>query len=338
MADSRFYESIGPLSLADIAAASGGELASPHAAANVDGVEPAETSRSGALSYLTGEIPPDDGLPPAGAVFLVQAAQAASLAGSGAHLVVCDDPRRAFALVAPLIVRERPLFSDALIHPSVQIGADCRIAANAMIGEGAVIGDRVSVGPGSVIGPGVEIGDDSDIGPLCVIRCTLAGKRLVLQAGARIGESGFGVALGAGLPLTVPHFGRVRLGDDVFVGANSCIDRGLFSDTVVGDACKIDNLVHIAHNVTIGEGSVFAGFSAISGSCNIGRNVLFGGRGGLSDHVTVGDGAIIGANAAAMHDVPPGEFWFGSPAMPKRDYVRQRMAIKRLTGGKKRET
>lgn len=336
MADSRFYESISPLSLAEIASASGGTLVDPDAVASVDSVEPAETGRPGALSYLTGDLP-DNGPPPAGAVFLVKQSQVAALAGSGVHLIACADPRHAFAAVAPRIVRERPLSGDVPIHPTARIGANCHIAVNAFVGDGAVIGDRVSIGPGSVIGPGVQIGDDSDIGPSCVVRCTLAGKRLILQSGARIGESGFGVALGSGLPLTIPHFGRVQLGDDVFVGANTCIDRGLFSDTIVGNACKFDNLVHIAHNVTIGDGSVFAGFSAISGSCNIGRNVLFGGRGGLADHVNVGDGAIIGANSAAMHDVPPGEFWFGSPAMPKRDYVRQRMAIKRLTD-KKRET
>lgn len=338
MADSRFYESLGPLTLGQIAALTNGQVFGEAADVTVNAVEPVETCRSGALSYFSGDSVPGDGPPPAGAVFLVKEGLAEALAGSGAHFITVSDPRRAFALAAPRIVTERSLFNEDRLHPDARIGDGCRIAPTASIAAGAVIGARSTIGPGAVIGPGVEIGEDSDIGPHCVVRCALTGARLVLQAGARIGESGFAVAIGNERPVNVPHFGRVILGEDVFVGANSCIDRGLFADTVIGDSCKFDNLVHVAHNVTIGEGSVFAGFSAISGSCNIGRNVLFGGRGGLADHVNVGDGATIGANAATMKDVPAGEFWFGSPAMPKREYVRERMAIKRLIKTKTRDS
>ncbi|MEE2567529.1 UDP-3-O-(3-hydroxymyristoyl)glucosamine N-acyltransferase [Hyphobacterium marinum] len=338
MADSRFYESLGPLTLAEIAAITDGQLAGDPGDLTVDAVEPVETCRAGALSYFSGDTAPGDGPPPAGAVFLAKESLAEAFASSGAHFIVVSDPRRAFGLAAPRIVAERVLFGDDRIDPTARIGDDCLIAPSATVSAGAVIGARTVIGPGVVVGPGVEIGENSDIGPHCVVRCTIAGARLVLQSGARIGESGFGVAVGSGRPVNVPHFGRVILGEDVFVGANSCIDRGLFTDTVVGDGCKFDNLVHVAHNVTIGEGSVFAGFSAISGSCNIGKNVLFGGRGGLADHVNVGDGAIIGANSATMKDVPAGEFWFGSPAVPKREYVRERMAIKRLIKTKTRDS
>ena len=336
MADSRFYESLGPLRLADLIASIEGAVARPEDSdVQVSGVEPIERTRSGALSYVGAKSLPEMSRLAKGAILLVNQAHADALGDSGVHYVVCPDPRRAFAAAAGQLLAERALFSQTRIDPSATLGEGCVIAPSASIGAGAVLGKRVHLGPGSVVGPGVEIGDDSRIEAHCVVRCAIVGARAFLQSAAKIGEAGFSIVIGSGTPQMVPHFGRVVIGNDVLVGANTCIDRGLFGDTTIGDHCKFDNLVHIAHNVTMGEGCVFAGFAAVSGSCVIGKNVMFAGRSGLSDHVTVGDGAIVGAGSAAMHDIPAGEFWFGSPAMPKRDYVRQRMALKRLADRKK---
>ena len=331
MADSRFYESTGPLPLARIVELTGGQLVSESADDfQVESVEPAETTRAGALSFVAGKILPDANDIADNAVLLVGQKTANVYQDCRAHLIVCDDPRYAFGRVANQIIDERPVFDEPRISASAMIGEGGQIASTAYVGAGATIGARVRIGPGSVIGPGVVIGDDSHIAANCVVRCALIGAAANLKSGAAIGEAGFGVAPRKGVPMVVPHFGRVVIGDNILIGSNSGVDRGLFGDTRIGDNCKFDNLTHVAHNVVIGDGCIFAAYAAISGSCTIGSNTIFAGRSGLSDHVNVGSNAIMGAGSAAMEDVPDGEFWMGTPAMPKRKYVRERMAVRRL--------
>src|SRR5207248_6055397 len=168
------------------------------------------------------------------------------------------------------------------------------------------------------------------IGPGAVIGFALIGDHVRIYAGAVIGEAGFGAAPGPKGVVDLPQLGRVILQDGVTVGANSCIDRGAFEDTVVGENTKIDNLVQIAHNVVIGRNCVLAAHTGISGSTVVGDGCMFGGRAGVSDHVTIGSGARIAAAGGVAKEVPAGETWAGAPARPMARWLRETALLARL--------
>ena len=199
---------------------------------------------------------------------------------------------------------------------------------------GARIDPSASIHPSAVIGPGTIIGARTTIGPNSVVTHSVIGEDCKIKPNAVIGGEGFGVVASPdGRIASVPHVGRVVIGDRVVVGSNTCIDRGQLGDTVIGDDCKIDNLVQIAHNCVLGRGCVLAGHVGLSGSCTVGDGVMMGGRVGLADHVTVGEGARLAAFAGVMHDVPAGATWSGIPAMPIRDHMKlvaqDRRAVKK---------
>jgi UDP-3-O-[3-hydroxymyristoyl] glucosamine N-acyltransferase len=154
-----------------------------------------------------------------------------------------------------------------------------------------------------------------------------------LYAGAVIGEAGFGVTGGRAGLMDIPQLGRVILQDGVTVGANSCIDRGAFEDTVIGEDTKIDNLVQIGHNVRVGRGCLFASQVGVSGSTVIGDGVRFGGQAGIADHLNISDGATLMARAGLMNDIGPGEIWGGTLAFPRRQWFRQTAWLAKSAGG-----
>jgi UDP-3-O-[3-hydroxymyristoyl] glucosamine N-acyltransferase len=199
-----------------------------------------------------------------------------------------------------------------------------------------VIGRGTRIGANAVIGPGVEIGRDCDIGPRACIGFALIGDRVKVYAGAVIGEAGFGVTGGRAGLIDIPQLGRVILQDGVTVGANSCIDRGAYEDTVIGEDTKIDNLVQIAHNVQVGRGCLFASQVGVSGSTVIGDGVRFGGQVGVADHLKVGDGVTLMARAGLLRDAERGETLGGTPAVPRRQWLRQSVWLARAVGGKRR--
>ena len=206
----------------------------------------------------------------------------------------------------------------------------------AVVCAGASVGENSLVGPHAVIGPGVQVGRDCEIGPHASIQCALIGNSVKIYSGCRIGESGFGVMPGPGGAEDAPQYGRVIIQDFVTVGANTCIDRGAFEDTVIGERTKIDNLCQIAHNVIIGRNVVLASFAGISGSVTIGDGAMLGGRAGIADHVKIGAGAQIAASAGVFRDVPDGETWGGTPARPIRQWMREIAWLqKQISGGKK---
>lgn len=242
--------------------------------------------------------------------------------------VPVQQPREVFLDLANKHIQ--PIFETGTdrrptVHPSATI------ASTASIATGAVIGPRTRIGPCAVIGPGVQIGHDCNIGANASIYFALLGNHISVLAGARVGEAGFGLTQTAIGLRDIPHFGRVILQDHVTFGANSCIDRGMLGDTVVGEGSKIDNHCHIGHNTVIGRNVVMAAFAGISGSVTVGDGVQMGGRVGIVDHVMIGEGASLAADAAVFKSVPPGETWAGSPARPLKQWQRETVWLRRRT-------
>ena len=203
-----------------------------------------------------------------------------------------------------------------------------------MIGEKAEIGPGCVIGSNSVIGADCVLGAETRIGDNVSIVYSLIGERVLIHPGVRIGQDGFGFAMGEE-HLKVPQLGLVVIGDDVEIGANTTIDRGAGPDTVIGTGSKIDNLVQIAHNVHLGRGCVIVAQAGISGSTRLDDFVVIGGQGGIAGHLHLGKGAQVAGNSGVMRDVGPGETVGGSPAVPVRDWHRQTVALSRLIGKKK---
>jgi UDP-3-O-[3-hydroxymyristoyl] glucosamine N-acyltransferase len=181
-----------------------------------------------------------------------------------------------------------------------------------------------------VVGYRCHVGRECFIGPNVSLAYTLVGDRVVIHAGASIGQDGFGFAMGAGGHLKVPQIGRVIIQDDVEIGANTAIDRGALKDTVIGEGSKIDNLVQIGHNVVIGRHCVIVGQVGIAGSVELGDFVVMGGHSGVVGHVKIGAGTQIAGSAHVKDDVPPGVRVAGTPAVPFREFARQVAYLKRI--------
>ncbi|MEL6324879.1 MAG: UDP-3-O-(3-hydroxymyristoyl)glucosamine N-acyltransferase, partial [Pseudomonadota bacterium] len=204
------------------------------------------------------------------------------------NLIQTSAPRTSFFDICHAWISE-----EAHKNTPPAIHASAEVHEMAFVSNGAAIGERTQIGPYAFIGPGVQIGRDCEISAHVSVRYALIGDRVRLQAGARIGEDGFGVVPTASGAMHVAHYGRAILQDGVSIGANSCVDRGLIQDTVVGENSKIDNLCHIGHNTIVGRNVLIAAYGGISGSVMIGDGVMMGGRVGIADHVSIGEGARL---------------------------------------------
>lgn len=334
MADPRFFDRAGPFTLDALSQLSGARLLPPEEGGRLcSDVAPLETAGPEDVSFLENRKYLEVFLRSrAGAAFVDE--KTAERAPAGMALLISKEPYRAYALTAQafypaveVVGRRAP---TALIDPTATLPADCDIGPNVVIEPRARLGRRCRVGANTVIGAGVEIGDDCRIGPNVTLSHCLIGSRVVLHPGVRIGQDGFGFAPDPKAPVKVPQLGRVLIGDDVDIGANTTIDRGSGHDTVIGSGSMIDNLVQIGHNVVLGRCCILAGQVGISGSTRLDDFVVVGGQGGLAGHLHIGSGARIAAKSGLMRDVAAGETVCGSPAVPLSDFMRQTAILQRL--------
>jgi UDP-3-O-[3-hydroxymyristoyl] glucosamine N-acyltransferase len=339
MPDPRFFESRGPFSLAELARRAG---AAPAEGAPLDrqfrDIAPLDAAGPEHVSFLENvRYAAQFAASRAGACLIHPSM--ADRAPAGMALLLAERPRRAFAYVARAFHPENDeppgIDAGARIDPAAVLGADCRVDAGAVIGPGAELGARCRIAHNAVIGRGVKLGADCVVGANAVISHALIGERVVIYPGACIGQAGFGFDPSPQGHLKIPQLGRVIIEDDVEVGANSTIDRGSGSDTVVGRGTMIDNLVQIGHNVRIGRGCVLVAQVGIAGSTRLGDFVTLAGQAGLSGHLTIGDGATIGPQSGIKDDVPAGKVIMGSPGMEMKEFGRLLAAWRRLAAPRK---
>jgi UDP-3-O-[3-hydroxymyristoyl] glucosamine N-acyltransferase len=340
MADARFYRIAGPFALGDLAVLAGAELVGGDAARSIRDVAPIETADRDQITFLDNRRYRAAARRTRAAACLVAPALAECLP-SGVARLLTPEPYRAYARIAalfypddaapgPACLPEPGIAGDASVHAGAILGAGCQVGAGAVIEAGAELGARCRIGANAVIGRGVALGDDCVVGPGATLVHCLVGQRVVIHAGARIGQEGFGFALGAEEHLKVPQLGRVLIEDDVEIGANTAIDRGSGPDTVIGRGCKIDNLVMIAHNVQLGPGCVVVAQSGISGSTRIGAGSVLAAQVGTVGHLIIGPGVRLAARSGVTRDLEGGQTYGGFPAIPIGEWRRQEIAVRRL--------
>jgi len=333
--DPRFFERRGPFSLAELAALGGAELADPAEGGRLArGVAALETAGPDDVSFLdnTAYLAAFERT---GAGACVTSPRHAARARPGLALLLSARPYRTFALIAqafhPAPAAVPGVHPSACVDPGASLGEGVEVGPHAVIGAGAEIGAGASIGANVVVGPGVRIGAGCRVHAGVVATHALIGDRVTLHPGVKIGQDGFGFAPDPAGHVKAPQLGRVLIGDDCEIGANTTIDRGHLHDTVVAAGVWIDNLVQIGHNVRIGRGSILVAQSGISGSTKLGDFVALGGQAGIAGHLTIGAGAQIAAQSGVMADVPAGAVYCGSPAGPIKEFFRQVATLKRLS-------
>jgi len=226
--------------------------------------------------------------------------------------------------------------AGALVHQTARLEDGVTVEPGAVIGPRAEIGYGSVIGATAVIGAEVRIGRDCAIGSGTTVSNALIGDRVIIHPGCRIGQDGFGYVMSGAGHLKVPQVGRVIIQDEVEIGAGSTVDRGAIRDTVIGEGTKIDNLVQVGHNVSIGRHCVLVAQTGISGSSTLEDFVVLGARVGLNNNVTIGEGAQIAATSIVHGDVPPGARWGGTPAKPVTQWFREMMILEQLARREKR--
>ncbi len=320
------------LTLGELAERIGAELRGD-ASARVHGVNSLEAAGAGELAFLTQSKYRQALKNTAATAVIVPETEAEHCPVAA---LVVENPHAAFARAASLLYPvKRP---EPGIHPDAVVADSCRLGEGVYIGPHCTLGDEVVLGDGCVIGPGcvLEKGVQIGVGGRLLANVTILadsriGDRVLVHPGAVIGSDGFGQADDNGRWLKIPQVGRVVIGDDVEIGANVCIDRGAIADTVIEDGVKLDNLVHIAHNVQIGADTVIAALSGIAGSTTLGRHCMLGGEVGIVGHITIADNVVLTGRADVRQSIKaPGVYASGTPLEPVREWHRNQARFRHL--------
>lgn len=335
MADPRFFSRQGPFRLGELATQIGAELqAGCDPELELSDVGPLDQADAGTLSFLD-NAKYIDAFGASNAAACVVAPKNAGRAPEGMALLLSDEPYKAYARAAALFyptpIPVPGISPAAIVAGSAAIGDGCRIDPGAVVGENVSLSERCHVGPNAVVGDGVTVGEDTVIGANASLSHCDIGSRTLIHPGVRIGQRGFGFAIDPTGHIKVPQLGRVIVGDDVEIGANTTIDRGAGPDTVIGDGTMIDNLVQIGHNVRVGKGCIIIAQSGVAGSTVLEDFAVLAAQSGVAGHLRIGTGAQIGAQSGIMRDVEPGARMLGSPAVPARKFFRQIAAFDKLT-------
>jgi UDP-3-O-[3-hydroxymyristoyl] glucosamine N-acyltransferase len=257
-------------------------------------------------------------------------------------LLVVPDADAAVARLLELFAPELPAPAPG-VHPTAFVDPGASVSPTASIGPHCTIGPGATIGAGAVLVAQVHVGADARVGENTTLhphvsildRCEV-GKNCILHGGVVVGADGFGYHASPAGPVKIPHIGNAVIGDDVEIGANTCIDRAKFGSTLIGRGTKIDNLVQVAHNVRIGRCCIICGQCGLAGSVVMGDGVVLGGCVVVADNVEIGSGARIAAGSAVVNDVPAGATWMGAPAVPANEARRTYAALRRLGKGRTR--
>lgn len=296
------------------------------------GFAPADSAKAGDLTFAENDTYFARADQSAASAVLVAGDYAST---TGKSLIRVENARTAFAKVLPLFFPE-PEFPPG-IHPSAVVAASAVVDPSAHVGPHCVVGERSRLGPGVVLQAQVHVGEDCVLGENCrlfpnvtLYPRSVLGRRVRIHSGSVVGADGFGYVFDQGQHRKVPQVGQVILHDEVEVGACVTIDRAALGATVIGRGTKIDNLVQIAHNVTVGEHCILVSQVGIAGSTKIGSYVTIAGQVGIAGHLRIGDRVTIAAKAGVMNNIPEGQTWLGAPARPDREGKRQLIAMERL--------
>ncbi len=322
------------MKLSELANLTGGRI-SGNPDIEITGVAGINEARKGDITYLADNKRQDILATTASAVIVKEEIEELSSRSVPASMLVVDNPQFVFARTLEVFyvrpVKPAGISDKAVIGSNANFGVDVSIHPFASIGSNVTLGERVTISSGVCIGDNVSINNDSFIHANVTIRENVKiGEKVVIHSGTVIGSDGFGYVLEKGVRYKVPQVGGVIIKDNVEVGANAAIDRATLGNTIIGNGTKIDNLVHIAHNVNIGDNCVILGQVGISGSVEIGDGVILAGQVGIRDHIKSGKEAILSAQSGAATDIPERQIYSGKPAIPHKTWLRAQSIFSKL--------